>query len=450
MTGFALFSGISPTQTLLGGETGYVGRDAVVADLIAGVGNQIDLRIDGLVVAGNNAVYLSGTEITLMVGSTGQVRSVSAFSEFYPGVRFDVSYGSGAGIGRLVNAGEISGNVKAVAAYAVDADDVARISNSGTMVGEVDGVYVGGAGSVVISNRGTIEGFVDGITNLWGLDAPSNTIVQLTNSGLIRGGDAAIQLGGGADTVVNLGRLEGDVHLGGGVDLFDGRGGIVLGSVQLEAGNDRFVGNVALAEAVDGGADKDTLDFRVQGAATVALDDSFGNAGAALGDSYAGFENIMGSRSGNDQLRGDGGANTLQGNGGADELDGAGGSDFLQGGTGNDVLTGGSGNDSFAFATLTEIGDTINDFSSIAAGNNDRFVITASAFGGGLVAGALAANQFQSRADNVAQDADDRFIFNTSDKTLWFDDDGTGAHTAVLVAHLQASATMTSLDIVLV
>lgn len=446
MTSFALFSGFNGSQNLVGNEIGYVGRDAIINAAIGGHGDFIDVRVDGQVVWSGTAIDLGGDEITLMVGVTGIVQCISAYSQFYAAVIFDAHSSLGGGIGRLVNAGQIWGNSSGVYALGGDADDVARISNSGTMVGENDGILVDGAGRVMISNSGAIEGFRTGISCAFA----ANTIVQLTNSGLIRGGDAAIQLGGGADTVVNLGRLEGDVHLGGGVDLFDGRGGIVLGSVQLEAGNDRFVGNVALAEAVDGGADKDTLDFRVQGAATVALDDSFGNAGAALGDSYAGFENIMGSRSGNDQLRGDGGANTLQGNGGADELDGAGGSDFLQGGTGNDMLTGGNGNDSFAYATLTEIGDKINDFSSIAQGNNDRFVITALAFGGGLAAGPLAATQFQSRADNSPQDGDDRFIFNTSDQTLWYDDDGTGGHATVLVAHLQASATMTSLDIVLV
>ena len=158
----------------------------------------------------------------------------------------------------------------------------------------------------------------------------------------------------------------------------------------------------------------------------------------------------MGSRSGADQLRGNGGKNSLLGGGGDDRLDGAAGNDFLSGGNGIDVLTGGNGNDTFIFATRSGLGDTILDFNSIGAGNDDRIQITAAAFGGGLVAGALAANQFQSRADNVAQDADDRFIFRSSDKTLWFDDDGNGAHAALLVANLQASATMTALDIVLV
>jgi Ca2+-binding RTX toxin-like protein len=92
----------------------------------------------------------------------------------------------------------------------------------------------------------------------------------------------------------------------------------------------------------------------------------------------------------------------------------------------------------------------ITDFSSNAAGNNDRIQVRASTFGGGLTAGALDATQFRSRSDNVAQDANDRFIFRTTDRTLWFDADGTGAGAAVLLADLQANATMTALDIVLI
>jgi Ca2+-binding RTX toxin-like protein len=111
-------------------------------------------------------------------------------------------------------------------------------------------------------------------------------------------------------------------------------------------------------------------------------------------------------------------------------LDGAAGADLIRGGQGLDTLTGGLGNDIFRFQTLAECGDVITDFLNVA-GDNDKFQIVASAFGGGLVAGALAATQFQSRADNVAQDADDRFIFRTTDRTLWFDADGNGAGAAI-------------------
>ncbi len=62
------------------------------------------------------------------------------------------------------------------------------------------------------------------------------------------------------------------------------------------------------------------------------------------------------------------------------------------------------------------------------------------------MAGTLAAAAFQSSADNIAQDADDRFIFRTTDQTVWFDVDGNGTGAAVLIADLQAGAVVTAAD----
>ena len=97
---------------------------------------------------------------------------------------------------------------------------------------------------------------------------------------------------------------------------------------------------------------------------------------------------------------------------------------------------------------MAEWGDIISDFGA-AAGNDDSFGLQATGFGGGLVAGALAASQFISRADNLAQDADDRFIFRTTDQTLWFDIDGFGGGGPSLIADLQAGVVLTAADILL-
>lgn len=181
----------------------------------------------------------------------------------------------------------------------------------------------------------------------------------------------------------------------------------------------------------------------------VALDGSFENAGAALNDEITGVEHVYGSRTGGDTIRGNQAANLLRGEGGADRLEGAGGADVLIGGRGKDTLSGGGGNDTFVYQNLNQIGDVITDFRG-DVGNDDRFQINASAFGGGLVAGSLAPSQFQTRADNVAQDANDRFIFRTTDRSLWFDADGNGAGAPVMVADLQANAIVTVADIFLV
>ncbi len=150
------------------------------------------------------------------------------------------------------------------------------------------------------------------------------------------------------------------------------------------------------------------------------------------------------------RLTGNGANNALFGSDGADVLLGGAGSDRLAGGSGTDTLNGGTGNDSFQFTRLSERADVVTDFSNIA-GNNDQFLINVAGFGGGLTADRyLAASQFQTRTDNLAQDADDRFVFRTTDRTLWFDADGRGGVAAVLVADLQQTATLTSADILLI
>jgi hypothetical protein len=57
---------------------------------------------------------------------------------------------------------------------------------------------------------------------------------------------------------------------------------------------------------------------------------------------------------------------------------------------------------------------------------------------------------FDRGTDNLAGDANDRFIFRTTDKTLWFDADGSGTGRAVMLADLQATAVVTAADILLV
>lgn len=179
------------------------------------------------------------------------------------------------------------------------------------------------------------------------------------------------------------------------------------------------------------------------------------------------IENALGG-SGNDTITGNVAANMLSGNGGIDTLRGLNGNDQLLGGDGNDTLLGGNGNDKltggvgfdqmtgglgddlFIFNGLSGIGDTVADFSSAAAGNNDRFDFENTAFGN-LPAGALAATQFQSSTAATALNANIRFFFETDTRILRFDRDGSASgFSAVVVATLQAGASMTAGDIFLI
>ena len=328
----------------------------------------------------------------------------------------------------------------------------------------------GGATSAQIDNSGAIIGGQTGIS------APSGTQstsvgVTIVNSGLIQQGANAVTLGGAADWLRNSGRIEGDVAMGAGADviinrsgqigddlrlgaradMLDNRSGVIFGQIFGEAGDDRFLVNAAEAEAIFGGMGNAVVQFTTAEGAILALDGAFENGGAATGDTYAMVERFAGSNGGADQLRGRAAIDSLAGCGGNDVLDGAAGDDLLNGGAGVDTLTGGLGNDRFIFDTRASLGDVITDFTNIA-GDNDRLQFSAAAFGLGAYVGVAPSGLlaiFQVRADTLAQDADDRLIFRTTNRSLWFDADGNGAGAAVMVADLQVGATFTAADILI-
>lgn len=457
--------------------------------------NNISLQIFGQVYSGARAIdfwgSLGGTTSynfnEIWIASTGVLSGVTF------GIRTEsgegnsiINYGQIVGdIGietyggvdhSIVNGGSITGlNGAAIQVIAeVDAtgfNNCAIINQATGVIQSDNGAGISlemMAGGSRVNNLGLISStFAVGI-NLENVNA-GQTIITTVNQGTIAGGQASFRGSANADALTNRGLMVGDVLLGDGDDVLNNRnGGTVEGAVQaglgddvlntltgtvtglidMGDGDDRVVGNAAADEIIEGGLGVDILDFRFGAAVRVALDLSFDGFGAALGDSYTGFERVLGSAFA-DVLRGDSASNVLVGNAGADALDGADGADLLRGATGVDTLTGGLGNDTFRFNNLAECDDLITDFRNVA-GDNDRFQIIAAEFGGGLAAGTLAANQFRSRADNLAQDADDRFVFRTTDRTLWFDADGTGAGAALMVADLQAGATMSAADFQLI
>ena len=466
MASFKFFTGVISSQTLGGNETGYVGRDAVIDGNIYGSGNNNDLRVYGTVVS-SVAITMSGYNNSIFIGSTGIVDGLASSSTGTAAIELLVDDAAVAALGRLFNAGQVSGNGMALFARLLDSGDRAVISNTGSFLGEEAGIFTTGSGTIQIDNSGLISGVRFGVTNTMTAFNSSATQVSIVNSGTISGDEGSVFTGAAVDNLTNSGLLQGNVSLGDGDDILTNRGtingmvnmgpgndhvdartGAINGEISLEGGKDTFIGNALVAENVKGGGGVDLLDFRMGPAVILALDGKFGADGAALGDSYSGFENVYGSNSKADMIRGTGAKNLLVGNGGNDKLDGAEGKDMLLGGSGVDVLTGGRGNDVFRFNARNECGDKITDFHNVS-GDNDKFVFDSAGFGGGLTAGTLAANQFQTRADKLAQDANDRFIFNTTNQTLWFDADGNGAGAAIMVADMQAGATMSVSDILI-
>lgn len=210
------------------------------------------------------------------------------------------------------------------------------------------------------------------------------------------------------------------------------------------AGNDILTGGAG-ADTHLGGAGSDFADYLDATAGVVAdLLTPAANTGFAAGDSYVEVENLRGSIRA-DSLRGNDLANQIFGNAGNDVIIARGGNDFIIGQAGADTINGGAGIDRFAYYAASEGGDIIQSFEAA-----DVFVFEGSAFGFGTFAGTLAANRFQSGATNVAADAFDRFLFRTTDGTLWFDADGSGAAGPVLIADLTNAFAVTAADILII
>lgn len=322
----------------------------------------------------------------------------------------------------------------------------AQVLNDGLIAGRV-GVYLGGfsGASSQIINNGDILGNSYGIQ----LSGAATEKTLLVNTGAIRGALFSYQAAVSAqDIITNRGEMLGHVDLAGGDDLYDGLRGRVIGVVTAGEGNDVMRPGLAV-DSFDGGAGVDTLDFGGAAGTNFSLTDPGFGTGVALDDIYFDFENLTGSLLGADHLIGDNGRNTLRGQGGNDTLNGAGERDTFVGGLGRDSLVGGAGNDIFIFQRPNEGGDMLADFSR-ASGNADYLRIIGAGFGGGLTRGTLAESKFVIGTGNRGLDRDDRFVFRTTDKTLWFDVDGSGRKRPVLIATIGTDVALMSSDIFIV
>ena len=331
-----------------------------------------------------------------------------------------------------------------------------QIMNSGSILATI-GIFLAGSGPIDVLNTGRIdasdaalrgnsatEAHVENFGTMIGDLSFGDLSDTLLNRGSI---DGSIAMGEGDDHVTIKGHFDGFLSLDLGNDTYNGVRSLVTDDISMDGGdgNDSFFMGAA-SETVQGGVGIDTVNYsRSQVGVSVFLDGSGVNGGAAQGDVLSGVERVAGTNY-NDSLLGSDADNYLSGSAGVDTISGGLGADTLSGDAGVDRLTGGLGNDHFTFfGSAGESFDTILDFHNVA-GDDDVFDIYTGGSFAGLAAGALAAAQFQARVDNVAQDADDRFIFRTTDTTLWYDSNGSGVGGLREIAHLQASAVLTFAD----
>lgn len=318
------------------------------------------------------------------------------------------------------------------------------VTNHGTILssGSALSLFVRDAGTTTVTNTGYMFGEKFGIWNKFGIG-----VLNVTNTGIIESNGSSFFGGTAVDNLTNAGSMIGTVQLNGGNDVYIGTGGVVYGTIHGGDGDDRFVLGTA-PDKVDGGFGFDTLDFSaITSGLVIDLENSSWSLGAtAVGDTYTNIEAVIGGTK-IDTLRGNSVDNLLEGRGGSDRLYGNGGQDTLRGGAGADFLTGGAGADAFEFAGQLDFKDTITDFEV----GVDFLRFEGAGVDLGTYAGGLDASRFHSGTSNAAADIYDRFIFDTTTSTLWYDRDGSGIRfDAKLVATLQGitSLSAASFDIV--
>jgi uncharacterized protein len=150
---------------------------------------------------------------------------------------------------------------------------------------------------------------------------------------------------------------------------------------------------------------------------------------------------------GNDTLTGGDGNDTLTGGNGNDTLFGGAGNDILIGGAGVDRLYGGAGNDRFVFNNSTDGIDKIVDF----VVGEDRIDIVSAGFGGASVVGNVgvldAGKLFFGTA---AASTSDRFIYDKTSGSLFFDADGAGGAAQVRIAQFVGNPNLTNASFAIV
>ena len=432
---------------------------------INGTGDHHTAVIEGAVVGENDGIKLGDSAAvdnaqTVIVSEEGSVRGEDAGVDCL-------------GYNTLIrNAGSISGYN-----YGVHLDSQAQFAsyviNEGDISSSAYGVQIEGFGSTYIRNSGTISGTSAAIK--------SESVVAF-------------------DSVVNRGQIIGNVELGGGSDRYDGRQGLIDGSVYGEGGDDILRGGVE-DDFMSGGQGLDTLfgnagddvlfgendndilrggdgdDILLGGLGTSdpdgddtliggnGADTMYGGGGSDryvvndLGDvvvesNVAGVDTVDTSVSfsltglfvefvnltGADNISATGNslANTISGNGGANTIAAKGGAD---------TLTGGAGADTFVFDTGLSAAnvDLITDFRTV-----DTIQLAKSVFSAIAGSGVLTAAQFKANAAGAATDSDDRIVYDINDGRLFYDADGSGAGAKVQFAVLSGAPTISSADFLIV
>jgi Ca2+-binding RTX toxin-like protein len=141
------------------------------------------------------------------------------------------------------------------------------------------------------------------------------------------------------------------------------------------------------------------------------------------------------------------GDDCLYGGEGHDRLSGGAGNDHLNGGLGSDVLKGGKGEDDFVFDQALG-GDNIDTIVDFSTKGGDKIWLSSEIFTGistvykpepgisDIYRDMSLIRKENFRVGTIAQDADDRIIYDRKTGAISFDADGNGSEAAVHFANV--------------
>lgn len=271
---------------------------------------RLTVNFNGTVFGENIGIYVEGSHARVNIGANGQVTGESGI---YVGEH-----------GKVVNRGTVICQSMAIV---TEYDHVTTI-NHGDVIG-AGGVFGGGDGARIVNGK---NGRI--LASDVGVGHESDTKSRFINDGLVKSSNSAYEGEDGKDTIINRGRLVGDVFMEQGNDTVDNRRGTIQGAIYGDDGNDVLITSRAkdkLVELPGDGTDtvKSTVSYKLSDNVERLV--------------LLGKKDIDG--------RGTAGADQLKGNAGDNMLVGFQGSDRLDGGKGNDILKGGLDADRFIFST---------------------------------------------------------------------------------------------------